>query len=119
MTADSDKVSKIIVMWKDKCLFLKKNDNTWELPGGHLNVGEKFKAAAVRETKEETGIKIHKLKVLLKQNDFRLYKTQPKVIKVSLSEEHVDYKWVTRADIGRLTLSDATKLNIKIILKSV
>lgn len=30
----------------------------WELPGGHAEVGESFRAAAARETEEETGIKV-------------------------------------------------------------
>ena len=119
MTIDSDNVSKVIVMWKDRCLFLKKSDETWELPGGHLNVGENFKAAGIRETLEETGIKISKLKLIMKQHDFRLYVSRPKVIKVRLSDEHTDYKWVNRHDIGRLNLSSATKINIKTILKTV
>ena len=119
MAVDSDNVSKVIVMWKNKCLFLKKSDNTWELPGGHLNVGEKFKDAATRETREETSIKISKLKLILKQKDFRLYVARPKVIKVKLSDEHTDYKWVSKKDIGRLTLSNATKINIKTILQAV
>lgn len=119
MVNDTNNVSKVMVMWKDKCLFLRKNDNTWELPGGHLNVGEKFKVAAIREVKEETGLKLSKLKLVIKQKDFRLYITRAKVIKVNLSDEHNDYIWINSKDIRRITLSDATKINIKTILDAI
>ena len=72
MVDDTDNVSKVVMLWKNKCLFLQKDDKTWELPGGHLNVGEKFKTGAIREVFEETGIKLTKLKLILKQKDFRL-----------------------------------------------
>ncbi|MFD7244542.1 nucleotide triphosphate diphosphatase NUDT15 [Streptomyces massasporeus] len=37
---------------------IKRGDpGTWCLPGGHVEAGESFEAAAVRETAEETGIR--------------------------------------------------------------
>jgi 8-oxo-dGTP pyrophosphatase MutT (NUDIX family) len=36
------------------------DDGRWNLPGGHVDAGESFEAAAVRELEEETGIKISK-----------------------------------------------------------
>ena len=119
MANDTDNVSKVIMMWKDKCLFLQKDDKTWELPGGHLNVGEKFKAGAIREVFEETGIKLIKLKLIFKQRDFRLYCATPKILNVKLSDEHIDYKWVRYSDIRRLSMSNATQQNIQIILNTI
>jgi 8-oxo-dGTP diphosphatase len=37
-----------------------KDDYRWSFPGGHLDDGESHKEAAVRELKEETGVKIDK-----------------------------------------------------------
>ena len=119
MVDDTDNVSKVVMMWKDKCLFLQKDDKTWELPGGHLNVGEKFKTGAIREVFEETGIKLTKLKLILKQKDFRLYCAKPKILSVKLSDEHIDYKWVKYSDVRRLSISTATKQNIHAILNTI
>jgi len=40
----------------DKVLVLKKFNGKWDLPKGHLDPGETFYEAAVRETFEETGL---------------------------------------------------------------
>lgn len=120
MVQDVESVSKVIVKWKDRCLFLKRaKEKTWELPGGHLNFGESFKDGARREVFEETGIKISKLKTIIKEKLFRLYVARPKIIKVRLSDEHIDYAWVRGTDVRRLKISDATKRNINTILNSV
>ena len=39
-------------------LILKKQENLWALPGGHMETGETSVSAAIRETKEEVGIDI-------------------------------------------------------------
>jgi 8-oxo-dGTP diphosphatase len=35
-----------------------EGENTWGFPGGHLEFGESWEECAIRETMEETGIKI-------------------------------------------------------------
>lgn len=37
-----------------------KDDYRWSFPGGHLNDGESYKEAAIRELEEETGVKVSK-----------------------------------------------------------
>ena len=64
---DTKNVSKVIIEWKNACLLLQRaGDGTWELPGGHLELGETFKQGAKREVFEETQIKISKLKTIIK-----------------------------------------------------
>ena len=42
--------------YKDKWVFAKHKDrDTWELPGGHIEQGEDFMTAGMRELFEETG----------------------------------------------------------------
>ena len=114
---DIKAVSKVVIMNGNRALFLKRSDKEWELPGGHLNRGENFIDGARREVLEETGIKLLKLKVVFKEKDFVLFKSKPKVIKIKLSHEHIDYIWVNKRDVFKLAISNATKKNIKRILK--
>jgi|APSaa5957512493_1039668.scaffolds.fasta_scaffold260327_1 8-oxo-dGTP diphosphatase len=121
---DIKAVSKVVVVRGKRILFLKRagnggseNDDEWELPGGHLNVGERFRGGAKREVREETGIIISKLKVILKEKDFVLFLAKPRTVKVKLSNEHKDYKWVNMRSILKLNLSKPTQKNLKHILK--
>lgn len=100
-------------------LFLQKDNGEWELPGGHLNAGEKYKAAAKREVMEETGVKISKLKLLRVTKNFKLFAAMPIIHKIILSDEHVDYKWVNKRQLKQLKLSDSTKINLRSILNTV
>lgn len=113
---DVDDVSKVIILWSKRCLVLQKNNMEWELPGGHLNLGETYKQGAIREVREETGMKLGKLKTIIKQKQFRMFISHAKVIKVKLSDEHISYKWVNRKEFIKLKLTKSTLINLKSIL---
>lgn len=101
----------------DLLLVVKRNENddlypgAWEFPGGHLEVGESLKDGLKRELSEEIGFTddfepiithyydkveekngefIHDLEI-----DFIVNVDSSKVF-VKLSNEHCDYKWVTK-----------------------
>jgi 8-oxo-dGTP diphosphatase len=44
-------------------------EGTWTFPGGKIDFGESFEEAVIRETEEETGIKINGLRILAINND--------------------------------------------------
>lgn len=48
----------VVLNKENKILLLKGIKRGWEIPGGHVENGESLAAAAIRETKEETGIDI-------------------------------------------------------------
>lgn len=50
-------VSKVAAFKDGRILMGRRRDNgKWNMPGGHLETGERPHAAAVRELKEETGL---------------------------------------------------------------
>jgi len=57
-----------IVFWDGAVLLVKRgaepNQGRWSLPGGALETGETVEAAAVRETREETGVDVRPSRVL-------------------------------------------------------
>src|SRR3989339_247731 len=53
----------------EKASSLLHGAGKWTMPGGKLNFGESFEEGAARETLEETGIKIQKLKLISINND--------------------------------------------------
>ena len=67
---------------KREILFIHRNDK-WDLPKGHIDKGESYEAAAVREVEEETGVQgiivkrfIMKTYHIFKRNDkFKLKAT--------------------------------------------
>lgn len=79
------------------------NPNTFDMPGGRIEFGEKLEEAVIREAKEETGLDIEPRQVFnawtfvkgdkdfqLTGVDFLCFTEQEKV---KLSEEHSGFEW--------------------------
>ncbi|MEN2467309.1 NUDIX hydrolase [Ornithinibacillus sp. JPR2-1] len=64
MVAPKHSLSAAAIVLNDKqeILLIKGPRRGWEMPGGQVEEGESIKAAAIRETKEESGIDIEIIK---------------------------------------------------------
>ncbi len=102
-----------------KILILKRhpnsttNPNKWELPGGKVDPGEDFDKALIREFQEETSLNI-KIGDLIGavQEDFPHKRTVAIVMNVyidsndvKISDEHINWKWITIDEIKNFELS--------------
>lgn len=67
-------VGVAVFVWKDSKFLIGKRignhgENTWSIPGGHLEFNESWEEAAKREVKEETGLDISTINLVAVTND--------------------------------------------------
>jgi len=92
-----------------KVLILKHTTGNWLLPGGKINQDETWLESLTREIREETGVTEFGVDRILEvaswvENGTGYYVVTFIVsikgeLKVSLSEEHTEYAWVSLADL--------------------
>ena len=102
---DSKNVSKAVIIKDDGALLLlrstgQKFPGNWDLPGGHIHVGEGPKDGLIREVKEETGITLTEpIEKLYEEDNMIFYRAQMPDGQITLSHEHEEHKFVTRENI--------------------
>tara|TARA_A100001515_G_scaffold115902_1_gene97586 strand:+ start:1005 stop:1409 length:405 start_codon:yes stop_codon:yes gene_type:complete len=115
---DSDSVSKAVVIKEDGALLLlrsagEKFPNKWDLPGGHIHIGENPKDGLIREVKEETGVTLSEpIEKLYEEDNITFYKAQMPDGEITLSHEHEEHKFVSQDNIPQ-NMSDKFKRAIK------
>jgi len=106
VTVKADLVSGILPVRPDgRMLLLLRHSGTWDPPAGRLAPGESFEKGAVREVYEETGFLVAPQRLLATWVGNRpgggLLASATYVSRISgddsvrLSEEHLEYRWVT------------------------
>lgn len=113
--------SVVVINEKKEILLQKRSDNKmWGLPGGAMEPGESYEEVAIRETKEETGLKIENLKFIHLfsgenihyiypngdevYNTIALYESRTFSGNIKTSDESIELKWF---DINNLPNSIA------------
>jgi len=97
----------VILNENNELLLLKRSMKSgwmpgkWGLPGGKLESGETTEDAAIRETKEETGLTVRDLKYLpnFSTNKADLYAAGSYTGNVVIDFEHDAFKWLSRQEV--------------------
>ena len=109
---------KGVFVRKGKVLILKRQDSDgvvfWDMPGGRINDDEDIENALHRELEEELGVTGASIGELLTAfnlpNYYRdghglmllYYRVSVPVFAIKLSDEHIDYKWVSREELLKM-----------------
>ncbi len=129
-------VNVVVVNDHDEILLIRRSDNdNWAVPGGAIDLGESMTQAAIRETKEETGIDCEitglvgiytdpKHVILYSSNgearqEFSIVLTaRPLGGQPTPSDESTEVRWVSRADIQGYTMDRSMSMRVRDFLES-
>jgi len=101
---------KGVVIHDGRVLLLLNERGEWDLPGGRPDPGEDYRAALVREVREEAGLSVEvgaqvddHLFEVLPQRFVRIVAYACRLVggsDVVLSHEHLETSWIRLADLG-------------------
>lgn len=123
-------VNVVVENDKGEILMIRRTDNgNWALPGGAIDLGESVTQAAIRETKEETGIDVEITGLVgiysdpkhvihytsnneVRQEFSLVLVAAPLGGKLMVSDESCDVKWLSRNEVGALNMDRSMKLRL-------
>ena len=103
---DSRNVAKVVIIDNsNRVLFLKRSDyvdkfaGEWDLPGGHIQVGEDLISGLEREVKEETNLNIGKCEFVDKLENIQFFTCEYPNRPIKLSHEHTGFRFFSQKDL--------------------
>ena len=102
---DSDISAKTISIYQNKVLLLQNKDSTYELPGGHVKIGEPLMVGAAREFYEETGLTVNLIRTIKQQPRRVIYYGKLTSRNVKISHEHIGFMFVSINNLYKIKLS--------------
>ena len=127
---------KAVIVKDGKALVLKEGSRFkgYDLPGGKIDENESIEEAIKRELHEELGLKEFKMGDLVnvyERTDYKkegislmliFYKLATGDFEIILSEEHTEYKWISKQDVLEMAAknmfrNDGVKAALEMILK--
>ena len=106
---------KVLIYQGGKYLFLRRSaafktgPQKWDIPGGRIEPEEALHDALAREVFEETGMKLDQVDKLIAAQDIFVSHAEVHVVRltytgvatgeIAVSDEHDDYKWMTREEV--------------------
>lgn len=113
---------KAFVLWNGKLLIMKRKNvdifsGLWDVPGGKVEEDDDLFSGIAREIKEETGLELQKILLILSTTKFKGALADHPIIfrniylcladgEVALSNEHSEYKWVSPKELQEYKFSD-------------
>ena len=115
LKASTKKMGAVVVIVdnEDNVLLLKRptwitwGAGKWAFPGGKMEVGETPLQAAMRETKEETQLEVHDLRLVkvCEDSPVMAYYTRNYGGNVQIDWEHDDWAWVAHDELSSYDLA--------------
>jgi ADP-ribose pyrophosphatase YjhB (NUDIX family) len=126
---DSQVATKAVIVNPENKVLIMREGERWHEPGGRLEPGERLEEGLRREVREETGLVeltvgpvVHVGEWFAKPEGKRVhivavfYRCSTGQVEIELSNEHDEYAWVTRADLGRYELQPESRQAIEQVL---
>ncbi len=127
MAQDSDQIAKVIFIRGDRTLLLlrgmqSRDPFSFDVPGGHLQVGETPKEAALREVKEETNLNLREedldfIDKIGRTTYFKALSWEGKIYQPPNFTEHETYLWLNLQDITFLERNIIPRRHFSVLIK--